>query len=145
MKRFIVIMIAGFSMTSSAQAIKFQSGMNTDYLAGSFHATCSQCKVYPNGLFCSCQNIGGGARFSRLNLTFCANAASIRNDSTELHCDPIIRGSWGQSCLSGVIFQDSISAKCKTKTGDIKSTTLNLLGCPSLKLENIDGNLQCMQ
>ena len=146
MARFVaVVMAATFLIIPYAHAIKFQSGMNPDFLGGSFHQTCNQCKVYPNGLVCQCLNRYQIPISTRVNLTFCANAASISNQDGHLQCDPINRGSWGQTCGTAHIGGDSVFALCKTRGGASNSTQLNLLGCPSLKLENIDGNLQCMQ
>ena len=145
MLRFLVALIAIACMASSALAIQFQAGANPDYLGGSFHKTGEQCKLYPNGLFCKCLNKYQIPNFTRLNLNFCANSASISNQNGYLTCDPIIRGSWGNSCVQANIIQDTIHASCKTKTGSTNSTDLNLLGCPSLRLENINGELQCMR
>jgi hypothetical protein len=146
MLRFDAAMFAAtICIASNALAIQFQNGMNADLLGGSFHSTCSQCKVYPNGLFCKCLSKDQSQHFTRLNLTYCANASSISNDNGQLTCDPVIRGSWGLSCVKAWVIQDTILAHCKDTNGEIRSTGVFMVECPSLKLENFDGNLRCMK
>lgn len=151
MTRFFIALIVGVAwIAPEASAIEFQAGMNPSFIGGSFSRSCIECRVYLNGLFCQCKGAPAEGEvaayhFTRLNLALCDNSASIQNKKGALVCDPIVRGSWVNSCSNRIAFEDRIGGTCKTESGSFNPTSFSMFGCPSLKFENKNGNLQCMK
>ncbi len=134
------------AMAAPASAMNWQEGMDPANLRGTFFPTCSECRVDANGyLSCRCLNSGGRiAARSSVALGYC-NRNGPNNLNGVLNCQPIVRGTWARSCDETIIYDNVLSADCKTMGGDSRRTSFPLDRCPSMNLENIDGRLRCSQ
>jgi hypothetical protein len=132
-----------------AKAIQWQAGMNTDGIIGSFHQSCTQCKVDQYGyLGCSCKTEHQIPVASLLRLQYCSNSRGIENISGNLQCFPIIRGSWSASFQDAYVRGRTLYYTCSTGSSDTfhhVTGAFDLDTCASLQLENIGGRIRCMQ
>jgi hypothetical protein len=132
------------AIAAPASAMNWQEGMDPAILRGSFYSTCSECRVDANGhLSCRCVNNAGRiARQTSVALGYC-NRVGPNNANGVLNCQPIVRGSWAQSCLGAYISGNALYAGCRNRAGELGQTVFPLDRCPSMNLANIDGHLRC--
>jgi hypothetical protein len=139
----VVLAFLVLAGVGDAKAVQWQTGMNPNSIVGSFHQSCSACKVDQYGyLNCSCKNNYQIPVPSLLRLQYCSNTHGIDNIDGNLQCAPIIRGSWGASCQEGFVRGRTLSYTCSTGSSDTfhhTSGDFDLDTCPTLRLENIGG------
>jgi CVNH domain len=135
------------AMQEPSNAMEWHDGMNPASLNGSFIDSCAECVVDEIGyMTCRCvNNAGRMSGQSAIGLGYC-NRNGPDNRNGKLECRPIIRGSWAQSCQNGLIDEgNTLHAECKDTLGQFHYTAIILLKCPSMNLENINGQLRCKQ
>lgn len=134
------------SVASPISAMDWQAGMKPSSLRGSFFSTCSECSVDSNGyLKCRCVNNAGRiAPETSVALGYC-NRTGPNNSNGILNCQPILRGSWGQTCVNGIIYGNALIATCKKVDGQYQNNKLNLNNCQTMNIANINGRLQCQE
>ncbi|WP_461387817.1 hypothetical protein [Devosia sp.] len=137
--------IAMFLASSfSVSSMEWQQGMNTSNLRGSFFASCGECRVDENGyLICRCVDQGGRmGGVSDVRLTYCDRESGPFNYNGRLSCAPILNGSWYRSCNRGSVGGNTLVTTCLPNN---KITSMNLDTCPSMDIENNNGQLRCRQ
>ncbi|KAF6827911.1 cvnh domain-containing protein [Colletotrichum plurivorum] len=107
-----------------------------DIEARGYAGTCRQCTLTNGGagadLYCQCTNIAGNLRDSFYDLNRC-----IGNSNGNLAW--WINGGFGGSCNSAKVGGTTLSANCRTTSGAVRSTSINL----DVHLQNWDGAIGC--
>jgi hypothetical protein len=134
------------ALSFSASSMEWLEGMNPANLRGSFYPTCAECRVDQNGyLICRCAQYDGQiGPVTALRLTYCDRDTGPENHNGILICKPILNGSWHRSCREPTYVQgNSLASHCGPNYSE--STSINLDSCPSMDIENINGQLRCRQ
>ncbi len=142
-----LLLLSSAGMSETVKAMEWHDGMNPASLNGSFIDSCAECVVDEIGyLTCRCvNNAGRMAGRSAIGLGYC-NRNGPDNRNGQLECRPIVRGSWAQSCQNGIIDEgNNLHADCKDTRGISRYAQIILLDCPSMNIENDNGQLRCKQ
>jgi hypothetical protein len=112
---------------------------------GSYLQTCRDVIAQGTSVFATCRTIGGDWPHTMLSdVSVCVG--DIGNDDGRLWCwngRTAPGGSYGQSCKEVFLDADRLSARCKTRGGDWRTTLLaGVTDCVG-DIGNNDGNLTC--
>ena len=144
MKAILTAALLLFVATTAATAF----GPDPASIPGSFHRSCSACRVDQFGyLGCTCTDEYHGSISTLLRLRYCASGHQIENISGNLQCFPIVRGSWGASCRDAYIRGRTLNYTCSTGS-DVDTTRVGIFDldtCPSMEFQNLGGHLRCLK
>ncbi len=112
--------------------------------AGTYKNSCKNIKLDGNKLKAKCRKENGVWNNTKINYKQCAS--DIYNENGELRCKkrggPVPRGSYKQSCQDYYVEGNQLKARCLTKKGILKNTSLNFRKCIG-DISNINGELTC--
>ncbi len=116
---------------------------------GSYQQTCRDIRIVNVGspdaqLIAQCRKRNG--KWNKSSIAYKRCRSDIYNDNGKLRCDdrgkPLPRGSWQETCRDADIRGNTLTARCRTRSGDMRKTSINYRQCRS-EIYNDDGHLRC--
>jgi hypothetical protein len=149
MRALSITSALAFSLVSLSTT---NSWATSDMPRGSWKQSCIFIDMAGSTLLAECKKIDGSLVESSLNMKTCARRSTVSNMDGVLTCDKgtkastetqLPKGSWSESCTNGRMEGSVLLARCRTKSGQMRSASLNVAECKQSSVWNNDGWLSC--